>query len=202
MGRVALVVLGGAFVVAGCSASKPQIARPDALHVAEPGARANPGEPLEGQAHEALLSVSRVHFGFDSATLPPATRELLAETADKLRHHQDVHLFVDGHADERGPTEYNIALSDRRAQAVSDYLTRLGVAAERLQPVPKGEEYPLAMGTGSHAWAENRRVDFRLTRGDVRFELRDGQPLDDQGMPIGARLASDDTTAINPVADR
>lgn len=62
--------------------------------------------------------------------------------------------------------------------------------------------YPLTVGTGPHPGAADRRVDFRLMRGDVRLELREGQPLDDQGRLFGARRARDDGTAIDPVAGR
>ena len=207
MNRVALAVLGSVFVVAGCSTTKKQVARPEALPAAtERGAQANTdprAEPATGELREALLSLSRVHFGFDSATLQPGAREALAEAADGLRPHPEVHLFVDGHADERGTTEYNLALSDRRAQAVLDYLTRLGVPHERLRPVPKGEECPLAVGAGEHAWAANRRVDFRLMGNDVRLELREGQPFHDHLRPLGStRRASDNGVAIDGIAGR
>ena len=138
---------------------------------------------------ELLLSLKRVHFPFDSSTLSPSGREALKDVANKLKAHPEVDLYVDGHTDKRGTTEYNLSLGDRRAQAVVDYLERLGVAGSRLRRVSFGEEDPLVTGAGQIVYAKNRRVGFRLMHGDVELILKQGTLLDDSGNPIHKPLA-------------
>lgn len=74
---------------------------------------------------------------------------------------------MDGHADERGSTEYNLALSQRRAETVRDFLTGYGIAATRISTIPYGEERPRVEGTGESVWAQNRRAEFAITGGQV-----------------------------------
>lgn len=135
----------------------------------------------EGDMKDILLALERVHFALDSDTLTEPSREALAEAGAKLVKHPDVELHVEGHSDPRGTSEYNIALAERRARAVTEYLTRLGVTENRLHPVSYGEERPLAEGSDQRSYALNRRVDFRLMKGNVRFVLEAGTPLDDSG---------------------
>lgn len=141
----------------------------------------------EGEMKEILLALQRVHFALDSDTLTPESREALNEAGPKLAKHPDVELHVEGHADPRGTSEYNIALAERRARTVTKYLTRLGVADNQLHPVSYGEERPLVKGTNPNAYAINRRVDFRLMKGDIRFVLEEGTPLSDEGDAINAK---------------
>jgi peptidoglycan-associated lipoprotein len=138
-------------------------------------------ETAQGDMRDVLIALQRVHFGFDSSQLSESSRAALAEAAKKLATRPDVHLYVDGHADERGTGEYNIALGERRARTVSEYLTRMGVSPDNLHVVSFGKEQPMAAGSDSLAHAKNRRVDFRLMRGDVRLVIEEGTPLDDRG---------------------
>lgn len=137
-----------------------------------------------GDMHDILLALRRVHFAYDGATLTASSKTALQEAAEKLQAHPEVQLYVDGHTDERGTTEYNMSLGDRRARAVVSYLKSLGVEAKRLHTVSFGEESPLDSGTNAVAMARNRRVDFRLISGNVQFVLEEGDPLDDEGTPI------------------
>lgn len=141
----------------------------------------------EGDMKDILLALQRVHFALDSDTLTPESRQALAEAGEKLAKHPEVSLHVEGHADPRGTSEYNVALGERRARVVTEYLTRLGVADKQLHPISYGEERPLASGNDQRALALNRRVDFRLMSGDVRFVLEEGTPLNDQGDAVGAK---------------
>ena len=149
-------------------------------------------EAAQGDLREAMLVLRRVHFAYDSATLQPAARDALAKAAEPLKNHPDVQLYIDGHADERGTPAYNVVLGQRRARAVIDALTRLGIAGDRLHLNSYGKAQPLSNGHGMMANATNRRVDFRLFRGDVRLVLEEGVLFDDKGHRIEAGTASAD----------
>ncbi|MCZ6831982.1 MAG: peptidoglycan-associated lipoprotein Pal [Gammaproteobacteria bacterium] len=101
-----------------------------------------------------------VYFEFDSSTLQPAGREVLdAHLALAKTNTKSIRL--DGHTDERGTREYNMALGERRAKAVADYLSVNGVASYRIEAVSYGEERPVAYGSGEANWSQNRRVEIK-----------------------------------------
>lgn len=143
-------------------------------------------ETAEGHIKDLLLALRRVHFGFDKDTLSDGGKQALIEAAEKLELLPKVALYVDGHTDDRGTTEYNMSLSERRAQSVVSYLKRLGIDEARLNIVSFGEESPMAAGHTDLDYAKNRRVDFRIMRGDVQFILEEGELVDDSGRPIHA----------------
>lgn len=99
----------------------------------------------------------RVWFDFDSSDLSDEGRATLDKQAEWLKEYGSVNLTVEGHCDERGTREYNLALGQRRANAVKQYLVAAGVAASRLETVSYGKERPEAMGSTEEAWAQNRR---------------------------------------------
>ncbi len=101
-----------------------------------------------------------VYFDFDQATLKPETRALLLAHADRLKS-SNSSARLEGHADERGSREYNIALGERRANAVRDFLVLQGVSASSLEVVSYGEERPLANGSDESSYAQNRRVELK-----------------------------------------
>jgi len=138
-----------------------------------------------GDLRDLLLTLRRVHFPYDSNKLTPPARKALEEAGEKLTGLADVHLYVEGHSDERGTEEYNIALSDGRARTVADFLISLGVETGRLHVLSMGEAAPLASGKTDLAHAKNRRVDFRLMRGDIQFVLAEGDLVDDAGGTMG-----------------
>ena len=100
----------------------------------------------------------RVFFGFDQHNLKPEARQLVSAWADWMKEHQNVSLVIEGHADERGTREYNLALSARRANAVKEYLGALGVDESRVRTVSYGKERPAVLGSNEDAWAQNRRA--------------------------------------------
>ena len=101
-----------------------------------------------------------VYFDFDKATLKSDARALLLAHAERLKDNPtDVRL--EGHADERGSREYNMALGERRAKAVRDFLILQGVSRGDLEVISYGEERPLALGSNESAWAQNRRVEIK-----------------------------------------
>jgi peptidoglycan-associated lipoprotein len=118
-----------------------------------PASASEEGGPLED-----------IHFDYDSSTLTDAARVTLEKHALWLQSHREAKVTVEGHCDERGTVEYNLALGEQRARAARDYLQSLGVAADRLRTVSYGKERPLDPGTGEEAWAKNRRDHFAVSR--------------------------------------
>jgi len=104
-----------------------------------------------------------VPFDFDSAVLLESARPILDRTAEWLRSYSAITLLVEGHCDERGTTEYNIGLGERRAAATKAYLVSLGVPAERVAIVSKGKESPFCTQSDESCWSQNRRGHFIIT---------------------------------------
>jgi peptidoglycan-associated lipoprotein len=104
-----------------------------------------------------------VPFDFDSAVLLDSARPILDRTAEWLRSYPTVTLLVEGHCDERGTVEYNLALGERRAMAAFNYLVSMGIPASRLKTISYGKEFPLDPGHTEQAWARNRRAHFEVT---------------------------------------
>lgn len=104
-----------------------------------------------------------VHFDFDSATLSGAARVTLDEHADMLKTYGTLTILIEGHCDERGTVEYNLALGERRANSVLNYLVSLGINASRLKTITYGKEFPLDSGHDEFAWSRNRRGHFEIT---------------------------------------
>jgi peptidoglycan-associated lipoprotein len=105
-----------------------------------------------------------VYFDFDSAQINPGERGKIEAVADYLRRNSGVGVIVEGHCDERGSNEYNLALGERRAMAVRAYLVSLGIDASRIQTKSYGEERPVALGHDEASWSQNRRAEFQLFR--------------------------------------
>jgi len=122
----------------------------------EPGA----GTVQPGSRADFLQSVTtdRILFAFDSYSLDGEARAILDGQADWLNRNPTVQVTIEGHADERGTREYNLALGDRRANAARDYLQSRGVAASRMQTISWGKERPAVEGSNESAWAQNRRA--------------------------------------------
>lgn len=99
-----------------------------------------------------------VYFEYDQYTLTPAAQELLQQKAAFLRKHPEVRVTIEGHCDERGSTDYNLGLGQRRADSVKSYLANLGISGRRLATVSYGEEQPAVPGHTEEAWAKNRRA--------------------------------------------
>lgn len=109
----------------------------------------------------------RVFFATDSSSLDSSAQATLALQADWLATYPDRTLVIQGHADERGTREYNLALGERRASVVKNYLVDLGVDPARIQTVSYGKERPIALGSNEGAWAENRNGFTQLISGVV-----------------------------------
>jgi peptidoglycan-associated lipoprotein len=117
----------------------------------------------ETAAREAALAAfvgENIHFEFDSFLLSDRARQILVAKAEYLRTNPDIMVTVEGHCDDRGTNEYNVALGERRAQSVKTFLVNLGIDTNRLSTVSYGEERPIATGHDEGSLAENRRAQF------------------------------------------
>lgn len=117
---------------------------------------------LQRQAIDKI-GADRIYFEFDKSDLSDQSRQILAEKAELLKAYPALSLVIEGHCDERGTNEYNMALGERRARAAHEYLVLMGVDAGRLTIISYGEEYPAVPGSGEEAWAKNRRDEFKAT---------------------------------------
>jgi peptidoglycan-associated lipoprotein len=114
-----------------------------------------------GMTVETVLE-QNVYFEFDKATLTPDAREALVKNGQWLRINRDVEITIEGHCDERGTNEYNLALGDRRAETVKIFLVDLGIQPARLKTISYGEEQPADPNHSESAWAKNRRAHFLI----------------------------------------
>lgn len=118
----------------------------------------------EGSEVAAVEELEDIHFGFDRYDIRPDARPALEKNAQWIREHPQARVQIEGHCDERGTVEYNLALGDRRARSTRDYLISLGVDPGQLSTVSFGEERPLDPDHNEEAWARNRRAHFVLLK--------------------------------------
>ena|SRR5215469_6632461 len=165
--RVA-VMLCAILAIAGCSSKK-------AAAVNAPG----PGSPLgENNQNGSSLSqfqngslgsgangpLNDIHFGYNDYTIQPQDGDVLRSNAKWLGDHPQSRVQVEGHCDERGSEDYNIALGAKRAQAAKDYLVTLGVSPGRVSTISYGKELPLCTDSDESCWAQNRRDHFAVSQ--------------------------------------
>lgn len=112
------------------------------------------------EAEAVATGLERIFFDFDQYVLTAEARDILAENAEYLKANSQIKVRIEGHCDERGSDEYNLALGERRAQAAQKYLTSLGIDPNRLEVISYGEEKPLDPANNEEAWAKNRRAEF------------------------------------------
>ncbi len=171
--KFALALLAAA-ALAGCSSTKLDEPAPVENRVVAPAANANSGantQPaaqskvqtvdLAAQAAEAVSKLRVIYFDFDSYVVKPEFQNVVEAHAKRLSVDPKVSLRLEGHTDERGGSEYNLALGQRRAEAVAKSLGLVGVDAKRVEPVSFGKERPAEQGTGEAVWAKNRRVELK-----------------------------------------
>jgi peptidoglycan-associated lipoprotein len=192
--RFVVPALAAVLVLVACSKDPPpppaptgpteeelrEQARRDSIAAAEAAARAAAeAAAREAAAREAAVREARsvltqpVYFEYDESTLTSDAESALRAKVEILRASPAVELLIEGHADERGTTEYNLALGNARAEAVRQFFTSFGLGADRFSIVSYGEEDPVAMGSNESAWARNRRAEFVFTAGEDQI-LPDG----------------------------
>jgi peptidoglycan-associated lipoprotein len=176
-------------VLTGCPRKKPQTPAED-LNVetttVQPPAASNPAQDVEQPAEPAMDDTTEnalmsedmqvvndelrrrgfspdIYFQYDESELSDDARDKLARNADLLKGQPQFQLTVEGHADSRGTNEYNLALGERRANAVRSYLSSLGVGADRLRTISYGEERPVCTDEDDSCWSQNRRAHMIVT---------------------------------------
>ncbi len=144
------------------AARKAELERIRQQELQEEAARKLAMEQARTEAAKTRFLNQNIHFEYDSSQLTDTARELLREKADWLKANPEHSIVIEGHCDERGTTEYNLALGDRRATAAKQYLQDLGIESFRMTTVSYGEERPLDPGQNEMAYSKNRRAQFVL----------------------------------------
>jgi peptidoglycan-associated lipoprotein len=134
------------------------------ITVAAPAPPAPPPAPKATIEELFRANVFDAYFDYDKSDVRPDARDALARTAEFLRAYREIRVVVEGHCDERGSTEYNLGLGERRAQAVRQFLITLGVAADRIDTVSMGKERPFCTESNEDCWQKNRRGHFVMAR--------------------------------------
>ncbi|HUP01578.1 MAG TPA: peptidoglycan-associated lipoprotein Pal [Gemmatimonadota bacterium] len=135
--------------------------RTDTPVATDPGEGMGAEDPAMMGRETAMAEVGEmIFFDFDRSELKPEARETLQRKSEALRQFPEINVRIEGHADERGTIEYNLALGERRAEAARQYLIDLGIDADRLTTISYGEERPLVPESNEAAWAQNRRDEF------------------------------------------
>lgn len=117
-----------------------------------------PIEPSEGEEGE----LQDIHFDYDKYNLTDQAADLMDENAQYLMKYPDISVLIEGHCDERGTEEYNLALGEKRALAARDFLVRFGIERSRISIISYGEERPLDPASDELAWSKNRRAHFAV----------------------------------------
>lgn len=165
LGIFGLLVLVFCLAMAG-GCSKKVASTPTGTSAAGSGAGADSGQnALAAEQLKAIdkIGADRIYFAFDKSDLTEESRQILTEKAELLKKFTALKLLVEGHCDERGTNEYNMALGERRARAAYDYLSMMGIDAARLSIISYGEEQPAVPGSTEEAWAKNRRCEFKAS---------------------------------------
>jgi peptidoglycan-associated lipoprotein len=161
--RAFFATLMVAFLAVGCASKKPTNAQDGAANGAD-GSNAGLSLELNGDSDSMKAGgLKTIFFGFDSSNLDSDVKETLKSNAEFLKTNANVDVQVEGHCDERGGRQYNLALGERRAKAVRDYLVALGVESKRISTISYGSERPKAEGQDESAWSQNRRANFVVT---------------------------------------
>ena len=167
MARLTTTLMAAAALVAvaGCAKKRPAELPPAPGPAPEDSGPRGGGGPVDGavipgSAADFKRSVQSdtVHFGLDQSDVDDQARAILDTQAQWLSRYPRQRITIEGHCDERGTREYNLALGDRRANAAKNYLAEHGVDASRISVISYGKERPIALGSDEESWAQNRRA--------------------------------------------
>jgi peptidoglycan-associated lipoprotein len=164
--KTTLILATAALAMTACAKKRPEVLPPAPVQntgdtgTTAPTTSTTDGAITPGSNADFQRSVTSntVLFGLDQYDIDPAARAILDNQAQWLARYPNVRITVEGHCDERGTREYNLALGDRRANAAKNYLAAKGVAASRITTISYGSERPAATGSDDAAWAQNRRA--------------------------------------------
>lgn len=166
--KVALVVLFLVSGLIGCASTPPaqdsQVDMSQQGDVKGAGDAGDAGSSMKEEVvpmHDHIAGMEQVYFDFDQFTLSAEARETLSNNAKYLQMNNGVQVVIEGHCDERGSDEYNLALGESRAIAAKNYLVSLGISAKRVSVISYGEEKPAVKGSTESAWSKNRRAEFK-----------------------------------------
>ena len=151
-----LSIFAAAALLAACESAPSDSANKGGTGQVSPAATTK--SIVAGSKEDFVANVGdRVFFDFDKSSLRADAKTTLAKQAAWLKQYPNYSLTIEGHADERGTREYNLALGEKRANSVKEFLTANGVAAARVKTVSYGKERPVALGSNEAAWSQNRR---------------------------------------------
>jgi peptidoglycan-associated lipoprotein len=163
--KMAAILLASTALVAGCGKKKVEQLPPVAEGTegeAQTDPNAGAGQIVPGSQEDFLANVGqygdRIFFDTDRFNVDTEDQTTLQRQAQWLARYPNTRITVEGHADERGTRDYNLALGERRANSAKNYLTSVGVDASRIQTVSYGKERPQAVGSDEQSWAQNRRA--------------------------------------------
>lgn len=153
-----VLVIAALVLTVGCSSKKKV---EDQQAITNQNIDSSPlGFDAQGSDSGKIAGLVTVHFEYDKSTLSTQAKKDLEGNASWMKSNAKATIQIEGHCDERGTIEYNLALGERRAQAVKSYLVGLGVPADRMSVISYGEEKPLVSGSGEEAFSKNRRANF------------------------------------------
>ncbi|MGK6354779.1 peptidoglycan-associated lipoprotein Pal [Sphingomonas sp. DT-207] len=157
-----LVLVAALVATAGCAKKKPDVLPPAPAETAPPvtdtGDADQYGSNALNERFKREVTSDTVHFALDQYDIDPEARAILDSQAQWLTTNPNTRITIEGHCDERGTREYNLALGDRRANAAKNYLAARGVSPTRITTISYGKERPIALGSDDASWAQNRRA--------------------------------------------
>lgn len=152
------LTLASALAVAGCAKKAPEQLPPTPQGAVEQPQTSGPTPGSQAHFASVMRGADTIFFDTDMFNIDAEDQAALRQQAEYLRQYPNIRATIEGHCDERGTREYNIALGERRANAAKNYLVSLGISADRLTTVSYGKERPVALGSNENAWAQNRRA--------------------------------------------
>lgn len=157
-----LVLVAALVATAGCAKKKPDVLPPapaeSTTPVVDNGDADQYGSNALNERFKREVTSDTVHFALDQYDIDPEARAILDSQARWLTSNPNTRITIEGHCDERGTREYNLALGDRRANAAKNYLAARGVSPTRITTISYGKERPVALGSDDSSWAQNRRA--------------------------------------------
>lgn len=156
-----MLLLAGALAVSACKTNAPKELPPEpgpATTTTTPSQPVGPAAGSQADFVAKMMGADTIYFDTDKYDIDSADQTALAKQAQWLMQYPGKRATIEGHCDERGTREYNLALGERRANATKNYLVSLGVDASRISTISYGKERPVALGSNEQAWAQNRRA--------------------------------------------